>query len=476
MIRNLIIITILGFCTSTAASSLLSGVVQKDVQYSLTEIKLGRQFIRSARSQLAFVSDPEIASYIEGLGDRLLGPTGLSRSKFQFSVIDDDNLNAFAVPGGWISVHTGLITRTDSESELASVLAHEIAHITQRHLPRTFERAEQRTLPAVAAMMGAILVGGQIGSAALVGANAAVVADQLKYSREFEKEADAIGLELLSKGEFDVHAMPRFFLKLQKTSELHASNVPEYLRTHPLSISRIADSESRVGAFPATEVATNAEFLHIRARIKALSGDSSLKKADMFRQQIIDSVDAEKSHLIYGEAMAAMKVAQYDRSRGLIESLLIKNPDSLRYGLGYAQIELSAGNISGALRRLEKMRDSFSDHPVVLHYYAEALLAAQQFTDARRVLRQLERKTPNNANVHSMMSRVNGELGHLAQAFMSRAQFFILRYRLPEAEKELVKALEHAGESYYLRSSIEAKQEEINDLMRRYDERPKSIS
>ena len=233
MIRNLIIITILGFCTSTAASSLLSGVEQKDVQYSLTEIKLGRQFIRSARSQLAFVSDPEIASYIEGLGDRLLGPTGLSRSKFQFSVIDDDNLNAFAVPGGWISVHTGLITRTDSESELASVLAHEIAHITQRHLPRTFERAEQRTLPAVAAMMGAILVGGQIGSAALVGANAAVVADQLKYSREFEKEADAIGLELLSKGEFDVHAMPRFFLKLQKTSEyMLVMSLSIYEHTH----------------------------------------------------------------------------------------------------------------------------------------------------------------------------------------------------------------------------------------------------
>ncbi|MCZ7597141.1 MAG: M48 family metalloprotease [Gammaproteobacteria bacterium] len=249
------------------------GETSAAVVSSVEETRLGRQFMRSARRQMDFSADPELVEYIRDLGARLVSGVGSAPGEFTFSVVNDPVLNAFAVPGGFISVHSGLIAATASESELASVMAHEIAHITQRHLPRMIARAKERSIPAAAAMVAAILVGGQMGSAALVGANAALAADQLRYSRDFETEADAMGIRILAASGFDATAMPKFFQKLQNQTMLQASEAPEYLRTHPLSVNRIADSESRASGYATASHRSSTDYLMMRAGPALMAGD-----------------------------------------------------------------------------------------------------------------------------------------------------------------------------------------------------------
>jgi len=438
--------------------------------HSIEEVKLGRQFMRNAHQQLTFVSDPEITAYIKDLGSLLLEKGDLDPRQFRFLVVQNDSLNAFAVPGGFIGIHTGLVSRTETESELASVIAHEIAHITQRHLPRMIERAETRTLPAVAAMVAAILIGGQAGATAVLGANAAMIADQLRYNREFEKEADAVGLQFLGRAGFNTMAMPGFFLKLQKSSELHAVDVPEYLQTHPLSVGRIADSEARAAELSHRAERNAEDYLHVRARITALTGNDPTRLADLFAQSAdFDSVAGRAA--VYGEVLAAMRSGQYERARHRGADLLARVPDSLRYQLLGGQIDYDAGNYGSAADAFGRIYAGDKKNVTVGKFYASALIADGALEDARRVLRRWQRMSPENPEIPAMMSRVYGEMGRMAEAFQSRAEYFALRFRLPQALSELDKALEHASDNYYLRESLIARKAALTAEMQRFDER-----
>jgi beta-barrel assembly-enhancing protease len=468
-LSTLLLALVLGVPATLAQDLPSLGDSSATVVSSLEEQRLGRQFMRNARRQMDFSTDPEVTDYVRRLGAELVTAIDLSPEEFTFSVVNDPNLNAFAVPGGFISLHSGLIAETESESELASVVAHEIAHVTQRHLPRMIARAKERSLPAAAAMVAAILVGGQMGSAALVGANAALAADQLRYSRDFEKEADSVGIRILAQSRFDPTAMPSFFQKLQRNSMLQSIDVPEYLRTHPLSVNRIADSESRASAYPATPHQSGYDYLMVRARVRALTFSDPARVAGYFAD-VSSNNPQEARAARYGEALAYMNAGQYANAATILDELTHAFPDDRYIALAAGQLALRAGRTEVAVERFEALYSRDPTDHVVAHHYAEALVASQRWEGARKVLRKWQRSDGRNPEVYRYLSRVDGELGRRAESFQARAEYFALRFESSRALEELDRARQYSTDNYYLTSSIDARSREIRDDMLRFKE------
>jgi predicted Zn-dependent protease len=218
-----------------------------------TEEKLGRAFTASLHTHYSLNYDPEVVSFVRQIGHKIASKTGNHRN-FRFYVIDNDSINAFAGPDGVIGIHTGLIQAVQSEDELASVIAHEISHVTQRHLSRRYEyQSNQGNIASIATMLAAILIGMQdpnAGMAALMGGMGYNIEQQLKNSRLYESEADSKGIELLQKANYNPHAMGQFFARLSKAGQNNSFALPEILRTHPVTASRLAEAGNRAETMP----------------------------------------------------------------------------------------------------------------------------------------------------------------------------------------------------------------------------------
>ena len=210
--------------------------------------------MREVRIDPAFVDDPVISDYVTTLGNRLLAAADPPRRPIEFFVVQDETINAFALIGGHIGLHTGLIVLTHNESELAGVVGHEIAHILQRHQSRLYQSQGKYQLASLAALALAILASrssssssGQVTEAAMVGASAIMIQGQLDYTREHEREADRVGVTILDRAGYDPRGMVTFFERMQRANRLNEfKGAPSYLRTHPLTIERIADMQDRV--------------------------------------------------------------------------------------------------------------------------------------------------------------------------------------------------------------------------------------
>ena len=252
------------------------------------EEQIGRQFLRQLIRERTYVDDPELNAYINQLGAQIAQNASLRGTPITLHLIENPDLNAFAVPGGHITLHTGLILTTEDESELASVVGHEIAHISQRHLPRMLAKEQASKLPAAAAILASVLVGGQAGLAGFTVANAALLSNQLAYTRDFEREADSIGIKLLAEADFDPAAMGRFFNTLDRYGGL-GDEGPEFLRTHPLSYTRIAEAENRAGAFSPRDYPVGRAFLFAQAKIRTSYSRRGQDVIDYFKDR------AEKS-------------------------------------------------------------------------------------------------------------------------------------------------------------------------------------
>ena len=213
------------------------------------EQRIGRAFMRSIRDSLPIIEDQLLSDYINALGQRLVSKLKTTPQNFYFFLVNQQEINAFAGPAGNIGVNSGLILATESESELAAVLAHEISHITQHHLARAFEDAGNLSIPTAALLLAAILLGATTGAgagiAAAAGVQAAAIQHQLNFTRADEQEADTMGMKLLAAAGFDPHAMPAFFERLSQSSRLDENNAPEFLQTHPVTSNRIADAMGR---------------------------------------------------------------------------------------------------------------------------------------------------------------------------------------------------------------------------------------
>jgi predicted Zn-dependent protease len=432
----------------------------------MQERKLGEEFMRSARTQLDIVDDAELSAYIQSVDDRLTAKGPAAGQQFHLFLINDPSINAFAVPGGYIGVHTGLILATENESELASVIAHETAHITQRHIPRMMAEAKRTSGPAMIALLAAILLassGHQGGEAAIAMSSAAIAQKELNFSREFEQEADRIGMTVLTAGGYDARAMPAFFERMQSYSRLYESNLPEFLRTHPITTRRIAETRDQAERYPRAPEPDNTDFYHAQAKIRALSSERPAEAVDGFKNSLANGHYANEDAERYGYTLALLYAGHYDEARNEISRLIEHHPNYALYRIAQAEIALATGRYAETLKLYAAAIKSFPNNSALSQRYAAALLRTDHPGEARDQLKKTIRQRPDDPVLQKMLATAAGDSGSYIEAHQALAEYYYLNGNTNGAIQQLQIARRYAGDNFYYQSSLDARIREIRE-------------
>lgn len=425
------------------------------------ERRLGEEFMRTARRSLDILDEPELTAYIQDVGGRLVRHLDQPAGQFQFFIVKDSQINAFAVPGGYVGVNTGLILAARNEAELASVLAHEIAHITQRHIPRMIAESERSAGPAMAALLAAIILAGsghQGGEAAIALTSATLAQQQLNFTRAYEQEADRIGMGILDAADYDARAMPAFFERMLAATRLYESDLPEFLRTHPVTTRRIAESKDHADAFPHHPPHPAADFEHAQALIRVLMAATAQEAVAALRPT---GTQADNDANRYGYALALQRSGDTGAARAEITRLLKKHPGYLWYRIALAEIQLDDGQAPAALASYRAALDSQPDNYAVLRHYAAALLRTGDYGKARGVLRNALRRYPQDPPLYQMAATAAAKSNALYDAHRALAEYHYLRGDPSAALEQLRIARRQAGDDFYRLASTDARTQEI---------------
>lgn len=429
------------------------------------ERRLGEAFMRNVRQRMKVIDDPEINEYLQSLGYQLVANSDDQSRNFTFFIVQEPSINAFAAPGGFIGVHSGLILTTESESELAAVLAHEIAHITQRHMARTYEAAERMTIPMAAALLAAILLGsrdGQLGSAAIAAATAGSTQYQINFTRANEQEADRIGIEMLAQSGFDPRSMPAFFERLQQSARYYGNALPEFLSTHPITVNRIAESTSRADQYPRRQFPSSPNYYLARARLLALTEEDPHKAVAIFQEHLKNGQYRNEDAERYGYALALLAVGKHNEAREQIQKLRKKEPDRIAYRIAAAEIELAAGNTAASRRIYSESLELYPDNYSLTLHYAEALLRTGDAQKAKDILQDLTRNHEPTSEVYRLLARAASEAGFPAESHRSMAEYYYVNGQINAAIDQLSIALRKTND-FYQASRIEARLQQLKE-------------
>lgn len=428
----------------------------------IEEYRTGEAVIRNIRRAGGIIDDPLSQAYLNELSFRVVAAIG-SQQPFHFVLIADNNINAFALPGGFIGINAGLILATKSEDELAGVIAHEIAHITQRHHARGYEKGTN-SVPVIAALIAAIVLGGNdVSQAALASAAAGSVQSQINFTRENEKEADRIGMELLINAEFNPHGMPDFFDTLDKQSRLYGQGIPEFLRSHPVTPSRISDSKHRANKYPNTLSVNSINYHLLRTRLHILGSENKTSLITEYSNRLSKGLYQNKQATQYGYALALQLNKQYPLALKQVQALLEHSAENISYNLLHAEIEADAGNYSAALKIYEKLLDIHPNNEAINIFYAETLIKSNKLPQAHKVLQQqisLSNKTPDT---YRMLAETQAKINQIAESHLSLAEYYYLLGQTHDAIKQLEIALKVPKNNFYLTSRLEARLKEFKD-------------
>jgi beta-barrel assembly-enhancing protease len=427
------------------------------------ERRLGEDFMRHARKSLAFSDDPEISNYLQTLGQRLVSHTDEPGMNFHFFVVSDPTINAFAVPGGYIGVNTGLILAAENESELASVLAHEISHITQRHIPRMLAEQQRTTMPAMAAMLAAILLASRGGEAAVALTTATLAQKGISFTRANEEEADRIGIRLLADSGFDPRAMPAFFERMQQLNRVNETNLPPFLLDHPVTTARIADARNRAEQYPYRQVPDSLSFQLVRAKVRATAPGDPEEIVRTFAANVADKRTTYMEAERYGYAVALLRARHYDSARAETQRLVEHAPMNPFYRILQARVELAAGRMEPGLRiYADAYQRDPSYYPLAVDY-ARALVSADRAPQAEPILRASLKQRPDDPALYKLLSQSLAAAGKNAESHQALAEYYHLNGNPNAAIEQLQLASRQAGNNFYLQSSIEARIQAIKD-------------
>ncbi|MDP2811915.1 MAG: M48 family metalloprotease [Rhodocyclaceae bacterium] len=429
-----------------------------------TERRIGEAILRDIRlHEPAYLDDPEILDYLNRLGRRLAAQSEDARQTFEFFALRDATLNAFAMPGGYIGVHTGLILAAQSESELASVLAHEISHVTQRHLARLLGKQSQAQVASLLSIAVAILAARQnadLAQGALAAGQAAGIQHQLNYSRDFEREADRMGLQLLEKAGYDIRGMGGFFDRLQKFGRLYENNAPGYLRTHPLTIERLADMENRIQMRPYRQVPDSIDFLLVRAKLRAQEGTVQDAVTD-FETRIRDRKFAIEAAERYGLARARLRAGDPAAAEREVEALRRLKIASAMIETLAAELRMRQGDPAGAAKILRDAAVRYPQARAVAYALVEALLADRQPEEALRVSSGDLQSYTTDARMHALQARTYALLGRKLQQHRAQAESYAHLGQLHAAIEQLQLAQRSPDGNFYEQSQVDARLREL---------------
>ncbi|MEW5788618.1 MAG: M48 family metalloprotease [Pseudomonadota bacterium] len=451
-------------CTGTAAAVELPdlGEVARTSFSEAQEDRIGREIMRQIRESSDYLDDAVIADYLENLGDRLAGVSPSPGRHFAFFPVKDASINAFALPGGYVGVHTGLISAARNESELAGVLSHEIAHVTQNHIARLVDSQKNNNLITLAALAVAILAArsnSEVSKAAIVGAQAMSVQSQLDFTRENEREADRIGLQILDAAGFSSQGMGSFFERLQSQGRFYDNNAPAYLRTHPLTYERIADMQNRLGSLPYRQHADSPEFALVRARVQAGEGEAK-DAVQIFEAQARDNPGPA---VWYGLAQASLRAGDLQRTEQALARM--EGPLARSPLVAVARVELALARKRWD-EALALSRAALSGHGAyrpLAYLRARTLMGAGRSGEARDFLDEQLRTWPSDPGFYQLKAQAHLALGQAAQGHLAQAEAYLLTDRVAAAMEQLQFAQRVGGTDFYTLSIIDARLRDLRD-------------
>ncbi len=394
------------------------------------ELIFGDAYMRMLRASSPIVNDPVINAYIDSLGHRLVANANDVKTPFHFFMIRDRNINAFAFFGGYVALHSGLFLHARTESELASVVAHEIAHVTQRHLARSMEEQARRSPATMAALAAGLLLSiasPQAGMAAITAATAGNMQSQINYTRSNEKEADRFGIATLAKAGFEVQAMPRFFGRLADQYR-YASKPPPMLLTHPLPEDRITDSRARAQAYPPMRIMPSIDYHLTRARIVAryanIDGQAAMSWFERTQKKASPDIAASFD---YGRALVHLDNKRLSEAEPLLTKLLQQDPGNPFYLDAMSDLYIEKKEPQKAVDMLTKALKRNPQNTVLTINYANALLEANKFEDAVRLLQRYTHDYPEDINGWHLLAKGNHDLGINDEELAARAEILALQ-------------------------------------------------
>nr|WP_262500809.1 M48 family metalloprotease [Pseudohalioglobus sediminis] len=432
------------------------------------EHQLGRTWLRIFRSQVATVDDPLLYDYLENLIYELVTHSQLKDRRVELVLVDNPTINAFAVPGGVIGVHNGLMLYAQTEDELATVLAHEIAHLSQRHFSRGVEFQKKQTPINLAAMLASLVIlataGGDAGMAALGATQALAQDNALRYSRSNEQEADRVGMQTMVDAGMDPHAAPAMFERMLQASRYSGGErIPEFLRTHPLSESRIADTRNRARQYPKTIRPVSLEYQLMRARVVNQLANTPEEAVQRFRGELKGKPRSREAAQ-YGLVLALTNAGRVDEAALELDSIWSGDPNRLEYLIADAEIDVRRGQADVAAKKLsQQLQLSPGNHPLTMAY-ANALMKNQQAHIAEEVLLEQSKRKPNDPGLWYLLAEVQGLSGNIIGLHQSRAEYFILNGYLDQASKQLNYALKLVKNDYLTSAKISQRLRDIAEM------------
>ena len=439
-----------------------------DVLSSAEEREYAASLVRQMRAYELLVEDPLINGFFSAMGYNLVSSSDKPGATFTFVILDQSVINAFAAPGGIVALHSGLILLADTQDEVAGVLSHEIAHVTQLHMYRAFEKGKTMNILAMLAMMGMILASGGNGeviTGAVMGAQAAAQQAQINFTRHNEVEADRVGIRTLAASGYDPQGMADFFAKMGHSSRTNGEGPPEFLRTHPVSVNRIAEAESRIQNLPPVEADEGRQFYVVQARLRALLEKNPNKLIKHFETELEkENTEAQQNGLRYGLAIAFQKNSDYEKAETLLGNLLEKEPANLAFQLQLANLNLKRGRQQQALDTLSELYHSFPGNEAIAFEYGTALLYEndpEQAETASVVLRQQLRSQKDDPTLYALYARAANLAGDEIRATEAIAESYYQRGGVEEAISQLEGLERQSDLDYYQRARVSARLTEL---------------
>ncbi len=391
------------------------------------EARYGRAIMADIRRRGGVIEDPLVTEYVNEIGRRISAQSNDGSHSFEFFVVEDDRINAFALPGGYIGVHSGLIEATRNEDELAGVLAHEVAHVTQRHIARAIHANQRQGLLTTAMMLGAIILGATGGAdafaAGMAVAQGTAAQQQINFTRSNEHEADRIGIGALADAGYDPHGMASFFEVMARQQPASPEmRAPEFLMTHPVTTDRIAEARVRAQDYPRIQSSDSDNYGIVRARLIVARHDTAAEAVAYYeRRDYENQTDIEK----YGRAVAYQRAGLYRDANRIFSDLASKDQKVIAYQIGVGQTLLEMEQYSAGASTFERAVELFPRNVPLVVMYSEYLLRLGQAEQAHELLLDLLNNVPPTPEQIRLIARAASEAGDDAESY-----YYISEYRL----------------------------------------------
>jgi predicted Zn-dependent protease len=426
------------------------------------ERKLGESVVAQIRASGGYLDDPEVNDYLNELGNRLVS-AGADRFDFEFFAVPDPSINAFALPGGFVGVNTGLILLAQSESELASVLAHEITHVTQRHYTRALAGQQRSLLYSLAALAVAIAASrsgsssaGQATSAAVASAQALAIQTQLNYTREHEYEADRIGYQRLVGAGFDPTSMATFMDRLQKSNRFADGNAPSYLRSHPITYERVAEAQARAYGERYRQVGDSLDFHLVRALLRSYTG-TDREAVAYFRAALAEGKFNNPVATRYGLVAALLRAKDHAAAKQELATLEAEAPTHPMIDAMAGHVLMESGDLPAAIARFEKALAKYPNKMQLVYDYPDALAKAGRGADAVRFVEAQLARFPGNGPLHRVAAQVYGTMGKMTLHHRHQAEYFAWAGNLRAAVLQMELAAKAGDGDFYQYSVVETR-------------------